>query len=150
LLPSEAAAIEHDLQQLLDIGSGCLTLVVVTQTSARALVAATMAGDAESRLALAAADIALRQIEQRSRDRPLPCLLCDEATLWRGEAPGALVVVLPYAVAPVCTAAGFAICGDCAESHTAAGLAQAAVKKLRAGWMPDLRILPVMSAAGHA
>jgi len=38
----------------------------------------------------------------------------------------------------------------CAKSHTTAGLANAAVVKLRAGWMPDLRLLPPMSEAGHA
>jgi hypothetical protein len=149
LLPSEAALIQHDIQQLLDAGNGCLTLTAITPASSPALVAAVVAGDPESKLALAAADMALRQIEQRSRDRPLPCLLCDDGTLWRGEVPAAIIVLLPSNVEPV-TAAGFAVCTRCAKSHTTTELAHAAVVKLRAGWMPDLRLLPPMAAAGHA
>jgi hypothetical protein len=149
-IQSEAARIQHDIQQLLAAGNGCVTLSAITQASAPALVAAVAAGDHTSKLVLAAADLALRQIEQRSRDRPLPCLFCDGGMLWRDEAPAAIVVLLPYDVEPVHTAVGFAVCSCCTENRTQSDLAYAAVAKLRAGWMPDLRILPPRAAAGHA
>ena len=59
-------------------------------------------------------------------------------------------MLLPFDVEPVRTAVGFALCTHCAENRTSADLAHAAVIKLRADWMPDLRILPAMMEAGHA
>ena len=146
----EATKIEHDIQQLLAAGAGCLTLSAVTQASAPALVADAVAGDRTSKLVLAAADLALRQIEQRSRDQPLPCLFCDDGMLWRDEAPAAIVVLLPYDVEPVHTAIGLAVCAVCTENRTAKDLVHAALTKLRADWLPDVRVLSVSAAAGHA
>jgi hypothetical protein len=85
----------------------------------------------------------------RTRTKALPCMLCDDSTLWRGEAPSAVAVLMPYGIDPVRTAVGMALCASCAEGRTRAATAEAIVLKLRAGMLPDLRVFHPM-AAGRA
>jgi hypothetical protein len=77
-------------------------------------------------------------------------MLCDRGLLWRGQAPSAVAVLLPYGIDPVRTAVGMALCASCAEDRTRAATAQAIVVKLRAGMLPDLRVFHPMADAGHA
>ena len=149
LQTSSVSQIEHGIRQVFAAGGGVMTLIVIGPTSAASIIVAVMEGDATAKIVLTAADRLLRQIHRRSRARALPCMLCDSGTLWRGEAPAAIGVLLPFGNAPA-TAIGLAFCPDCAADRPEAALARAAVAKLRAGWMPDLRILPPMAAAGHA
>jgi hypothetical protein len=140
---------ERDIRQLHEAGQGCMTLVIVTQASSASLVADAMNGDTTAKIVLNAADQQLRQIHRRSRPRALTCGLCDSGTLWRGEAPAAVGVLLPYGADPVRIATGLVFCASCAADRTARELGMAAVAKLRSDWMPDLRTF-TPAEAGHA
>jgi hypothetical protein len=147
LLPDEDF---QQLRQVFAAGGGAMTLIVINQRSAVSIVADAMAGDAVARVVLSAADQLLRRIERRTRTMALPCLLCDDGMLWRGEAPAAVAVLLPYGVDHVRAALGMAICENCAGELSNSATAQAVVVKLRAGMLPDLRVLPAMAQIGHA
>jgi hypothetical protein len=140
---------ERDLRAVFDAGGGCMTLTILTEASSVALVADVMAGDTAAKTVLHAADRMLRQIYRRTRRNALPCMLCDDGVLWRGEPPSTIGMLVPFGVAPVRTAVGLAFCSDCA-CRTQTELAYAAVAKFRDGMMPDLRVLPTMAEAGHA
>jgi hypothetical protein len=141
---------ERGLEAVFSAGGGVMTLVVVNDRSALSIVSDAMAGDALAKSVLAAADQLLRRIERRTRATALPCLLCDRGLLWRGEAPGAVAVLMPYGIDPVRTAVGMALCASCAEDRTRADTAQAIVAKLRDGMLPDLRVFYPVAEAGHA
>ena len=127
-----------------------MQLNILTEASSISLVVAAMSGGATAKLVLAAADRLLRQIQRRSRARALPCVLCDDGAMWRNEPPCAIAVLLPFGLQPVRTAVGMAVCSDCVAACSERQLAQTVVSKLRATLMPDLRVVPAPSAAGHA
>jgi hypothetical protein len=127
-----------------------MTLTVITEASSVSLIAAVMTGDAAAKAVLHAADRALRQIHRRPRARALTCWLCDSGTLWRDEPPAAIAVLTPYAAEPACVAIGLALCQACASDCSEREVGMAAVAKLRAGPMPDLRVFQPMAEAGHA
>jgi hypothetical protein len=141
---------EHGLEAVFSAGGGVMTLVVVNVRSAVSIISDAMAGDALAKSVLAAADQLLRRIERRTRATALPCMLCDDSVLWRGEAPSAVAVLLPYGIDPVRTAVGMALCANCAEGRTRAATAEAIVAKLRDGMLPDLRVFYPVAGAGHA
>jgi hypothetical protein len=141
---------ENDLRAVFEAGAGAMSLTIISPRTAFSVVVDAMNGDARAKLVLQATDQLLRKIDRRSRARALPCMLCDDGVLWRGEAPAAVGVLTPFGVVAVRTAVGMAVCADCATDRTEAELARAAVRKFRAGMMPDLRVLPPMPAAGHA
>jgi hypothetical protein len=140
---------ENGIRQVFDAGGGCMTLVILTPDASASIITDAVAGDATANAILTAADQLLRRIHRRSRTRALPCLLCDATMLWRCEPPGAVGVLVPFGVAAR-VAIGLAICCCCAEDRTETELAHVAVGRLRAGMLPDLRILPPMAVAGHA
>jgi hypothetical protein len=133
-----------------DAGGGYMTLTIVNTTSAALLVAEVMNGCAHARAVLHAADRLLRKIERHPRVRALPCLLCDDNVMWRSEPPGAIGVLAAFGATPVRVAVSMAICLSCAMDRSDRELGLAAVAKLRDGMLPDLRVLPPMTAAGHA
>ena len=45
---------------------------------------------------LNAADQLLRQIHRRPQRSALPCMFCDSHTLWRGEPPAAVIMLMPF------------------------------------------------------
>jgi hypothetical protein len=77
-------------------------------------------------------------------------MLCDDSLLWRGHAPSAVAVLMPYGIDPVRTVVGMALCASCTEGRTRATTADAIVVKLRDGMLPDLRVFHPMAEAGHA
>jgi hypothetical protein len=128
--------LERDLQAVFAAGGGVMTLTVLGPASAAALVAAVMEGDPVARLVLCAADRLLRRIERRTRTMALPCLLCDDGMLWRGEAPAAVV--------------GMGVCSGCAGDRRVGAITQMVVAALRAHMMPDLREFHAVAQIGHA
>jgi hypothetical protein len=142
--------VETGLRRVFAAGLGAMTMTVIGPTTAAALLADVMTGDAGARTVLQAADRLLRQIQRRSRARALPCLICNDSALWRGEPPAAVAVLTPFGIEPVRVAVGMAICSCCAADGSERELGQAAVKKLREGMLPDLRLMPPMPRAGHA
>jgi hypothetical protein len=88
---------------------------------------------------------------RRSRANALTCLLCDSGTLWRGEAPAAVAVLLPYGIMPAKLAVGMGLCSGCAADRVELELAHAAVARFRAtGMMPGLRTFEPVAQIGHA
>jgi hypothetical protein len=140
---------ERGLREVFEAGAGAMSLTIISPRTAFSVVVDAMNGDTTAKIVLQATDQLLRKIDCRSRARAVPCMLCDGA-LWRGEAPAAVGVLTPFGVVAVRTAVGMAVCADCATDRTEAELARAAVRKFRAGMLPDLRVLPPMPAAGHA
>jgi hypothetical protein len=126
-----------------------MTLTLITEASSVALIAAAMTGDAAAKAVLHAAERALRQIHRRSQRAALACMICDDDVLWRDEPPAAIALLTPYNVEPVSVAVGLAICSSCMAGRSERELGMAAVAKLRAGWMPDLRTF-TPAEAGHA
>jgi hypothetical protein len=142
--------LERDIREVFATGGGVMTLTLIGPTSAASIITAVMEGDVGARDVLSAADQLLRQIEQRSQARAMSCALCDNGVLWRGEAPHAIGTLRPFGVDHAPAAIGLAFCGTCAADRPERELGMAAVSKLRSDWMPDLRVLPPMSAAGRA
>jgi hypothetical protein len=142
--------IEAGLGEVFAAGGGALTLIVITTESAASIVAAAMQGEVAAKTILAAGDQLLRSIEQRSRANAMACALCNDNVFWRDEAPTAIGLLTPFNVDDVHVAVGLAFCEACAAKRTDRHLGLAMVTKLRAEWMPDLRVLPPMPAAGHA
>jgi hypothetical protein len=101
---------EAGLRRVFAAGQGAMTMTVIGPTTAAALLADVMTGDAGARTVLEAADRLLRQIQRRSRARALPCLICDDNALWRGEPPAAIAVLTPFGIEPVGVAIGLAFC----------------------------------------
>jgi hypothetical protein len=127
-----------------------MQLTIVTASSSVSLLVDAMSGDATAKTVLVAAEQLLRRIERRSRNRPLPCLTCDSNTLWREEPPGAVAVLMSFGLKPIRTAIGVAVCADCVADRSGLELGMAAVAMFRSTLMPDLRVIPAPSAAGHA
>jgi hypothetical protein len=68
--------------------------------------------------------------------------------LWRGEAPAAVAVLLPFGVDRILVACGMGICRDCVGERTSAEIAQMVVEALRVH-MPDLRTFTPVAQVGH-
>ena len=147
---TEQHRFDAGLRDMLEAGQGAMTLIVLTASTSIALVVDAVNDEAGARAVLNAADQLLRRIHRRSRRNALPCLLCDDYTLWRGEPPGAIAMLLPYGGQAVRTAIGTVICSHCADERSRSELLHAAMSRFRDGWLPDLRVLPPMAEAGHA
>jgi hypothetical protein len=142
---------EAELHRVLEVGGGCMTLVVLGPKTSAALLRDVMADDLQAKGILAAADRTLRQIHRRSQARAMLCWLCGDSALWRGAAPHALGLLVPLNVLPIRTAIGLAFCERCVVDRGEDALGQAAVVKMREEVLPDLRLLPpMMQQAGHA
>ena len=141
---------QRGLRAVFVAGDGVMTLTIVGPTSAAAIVAAVIEGDAVARLVLSAADQLLRRVERRPRTAALPCMLCDDNVLWRDEAPAAVAVLLPYGVDHARAALGMAICESCAGELSNTATAQAVVARLRADMLPGLRTFIPAAEVGHA
>ena len=142
---------EAELHRVLEVGGGCMTLVILGPKTSAALLRDVMADDLQAKGVLAAADRALRRIHRRSRARALPCWLCDSGSLWRLAPPGALALAIPLGILPVRVAIALAFCEQCVIDRDEDALGQATVGKIRDGLLPNLRLLPPMTAqVGHA
>lgn len=142
---------EAELHRVLEVGGGCMTLVVLGPKTSAALLRDVMADDLQAKGVLAAADRALRRIHRRSRARAMSCWLCDSGSLWRGAPPHALALAIPLGILPVRVAIALAFCAGCVADRDEDALGAAAVQKLRDGMMPGLRLLPpMMQQVGHA
>jgi hypothetical protein len=146
LLPAEDFAQLHGVFQA---GGGATSLAVINSRSSVALITAVMNGDAAAKAVLAAADELPRRIERRSQATALRCMCCDDTALWRGEAPAAIGVLLPFGIDPVSTVAAMAICSSCADGRRSAEIAQSVIAALRSH-MPDLREFHPVADVGHA
>ena len=140
---------ERGLREVIEAGDGAVTLTVIGPGSVRALVTAVMADDVLAKAVLQAADRLLRRIDRCSRARALPCLLCGDGLLWRGEAPHAVGVLTPYGI-EARVAVGLAFCSECAAGCSETALGHAVVAKFRAEWMPGLRSFQPVAQVGHA
>ena len=149
-MQTEQQRISAGLRDVLAAGQGAMTLVVLTSDTAVSLVIDAMNGEAGARTVLNSADQLLRRIHRRSQRSALPCMLCDDRTLWRGEPPAAVIMLMPFGVDPIRAAVGAGICLSCADDRPRTELLHAAMARFRDGWMPDLRALPVMAQAGNA
>ena len=123
--------IEDGLREVHLAGDGVMTLSIVSSASAGALVTAVMAGDVAARTILTAADQLLRRIERRSRAWAMPCALCDDAALWRKEAPAAIGLLTPFGVECASVVVGLAICASCVGDRSDREIATAAVQPSR-------------------
>jgi hypothetical protein len=144
---------EAELHHVLNAGAGCMTLIVLGQKSSLALLRDVQDGDAQAIGVLDAANKALRRIHRRSRAAAMSCWLCGSSSLWRQSPPHALALVVPLGVVPIRAVVAMAFCGDCTAAHAEdeRRLGAVAVQKIREGLLPDLRVLPAMTAqVGHA
>lgn len=153
MLQTTQQQFEAELHHVLNAGAGCMTLIVLGPKSSIALLRDVADGDAQAIGVLHAANKALRRIHRRSRAAAMSCWLCGDRTLWRGAPPHALALVVPLGVVPIRAVVAMAFCSSCTAAHAEdeRRLGVVAVAKIREGLLPDLRVLPTMTAqVGHA
>ena len=114
-----------------------------------AIVDEAIRGDGRAQTIIGAAEDLLQRMEELEGGAALACMLCHAGALSCGELLGGIGVLLPSGVEH--TACAVAFCANCTAGRSEAELTGDVVAKLRAGMLPDLRLLPpTMPYTGHA